>query len=54
MEVGRDRLNELCDNSEIKVAVDSDRMLDVLKRIGITSVEDVIEGKNIGILERTF
>lgn len=54
MEEGRDRLNELCDNSEIKVAIDSDRMMDVLKRLGITSVKDVIEGKNTSILERTF
>jgi len=54
MEVGRDRLNELCDNSEIKVSVDSERMIDVLKRIGINSIDDIIEGNKTKILERTF
>lgn len=54
MELGRDRLNDLCENTEIKVAVDSDRMKDVLERIGINSVDDVMHGKNIEILERNF
>ena len=54
MELGRDRLNELCDNSEIKVAIDSDCMKDILARIGINSADDIKHGKNIEILERNF
>ena len=54
MELGRDRLNSLCDNTEIKVPLDSDRMKDVLNRIGITSIDDFKEGRNLEIFERTF
>jgi iron only hydrogenase large subunit-like protein len=54
MELGRDRLNDLCDKSEIKVSIDSDRMMDVLKRIGINSIDDMINKENTGILERNF
>lgn len=54
MELGRDRLNSLCDVSEIRVAVDSDRMKDILNRIGINSIDDIKAGRNIEIFERSF
>jgi iron only hydrogenase large subunit-like protein len=54
MELGRDRLNELCDKSEIRVPVDSDCMKDILNSIGISSIDDFKEGRNIEIFERVF
>lgn len=54
MELGRDRLNDLCERTEIKVPLDSDRMKDMLNRIDITSIDDFVHGRNIEIFERTF
>lgn len=51
---GRDRVNEFAQNSEIKVAVDSECMHGILHALGIHSIEDFKDEKKIELLEREF
>lgn len=53
-EVGRDFVNDFAENSDIKVAVDSSCMIDVLKNLDITSTEDFKSKEKIFIFEREF
>ncbi|MDT8715713.1 iron hydrogenase [Clostridium sp. 19966] len=54
MEKGTDLLNDLCDKSKIKVSSHSERMKDILQRLGIDSVDDIKNKRNLEILERDF
>lgn len=53
-EEGRLRVNEFADNSDIKVAVDSDIMDKILSKLGINSVEDFKHKERVEIFERDF
>lgn len=51
---GRKRVNAFADESEIKVAVDSSCMNEILHKININSIEDFKDAKKIQIFEREF
>jgi iron only hydrogenase large subunit-like protein len=53
-EEGRDRINEYGQRSDIEVAVHSDTMKEILKRIGIDSIDDFKHSKELEIFERNF
>lgn len=53
-ELGREKVNEFADASEIKVPVDSDCMKEILNRLNINSEEDFKNKTNIEIFERKF
>lgn len=53
-EKGRKLLDEFADNSDISVSIDSDRMKDILKRIGMDSIEDFKNKDKIKIFLRDF
>lgn len=53
-EEGRLRVNQFADNSDIKVAVDSDIMGKILSKLGINSVEDFKHKERVEIFERDF
>ncbi|AZV56968.1 [Fe-Fe] hydrogenase large subunit C-terminal domain-containing protein [Clostridium sp. AWRP] len=51
---GRDRVNKFAQDSEIKVAVDSECMHGVLHALNIHSIDDFKDEKKIELLERKF
>lgn len=51
---GRERVNEFAYNSEVKVALDSDTMQKILKKLDINSVEDFKHKERVEIFERNF
>lgn len=53
-EEGRQRVNDFAENSEIKVAVDSDTMNKILRKLNINSVEDFKYKERVELFERDF
>ncbi|WP_234117087.1 [Fe-Fe] hydrogenase large subunit C-terminal domain-containing protein [Clostridium hydrogenum] len=53
-EDGTTAVNEVAENSEIKISLDNDCMKDILKRLGITSTDDFKDEEKVKILEREF
>ncbi|OFI01514.1 iron hydrogenase 1 [Clostridium acetireducens DSM 10703] len=53
-EKGKEMVDAYAEASEIKVAVDSECMKDILKRIGIESIEDFKSKEKVSIFEREF
>lgn len=51
---GTERVNEFAENSEIKVAVESDCMISILKKLNIESSDDFKHKEKIEIFEREF
>ncbi|AAK81165.1 iron only hydrogenase large subunit-like protein [Clostridium acetobutylicum] len=51
---GRESVNKTAESSEIKISVDSERMKDILSRIGINSIEDFGDKSKVDIFERRF
>lgn len=53
-EEGRERVNEFAYNSDVKVAVDSSTMKNIMERLKITSAEDFKNKEKVSIFERHF
>lgn len=53
-EKGREKVDETADASEIKISLDSNKMKDILSKIGINSTEDFKDHEKAAIFERKF
>lgn len=51
---GREKADEFAENAEVKISLDSDRMKDILSRLGINSAEDFKDHEKVAIFERKF
>lgn len=53
-DMGTRKVNQVAENSSIKVAIDSTCMSEILKKIGISNMEDFKDPEKIKIFERNF
>lgn len=53
-ELGREKVDTVAENSEVKISLESDRMKDILGRLGIDSAMDFKDKEKAGIFERKF
>lgn len=53
-EQGRIAVNNFAENSRVKISLDNPQMNKILKKLGITSQDDFMNGDKMGIFERHF